>query len=74
MIEDILMNYDLLQLQEATSMASLMAGLASQLPGGHLDEGPLAPVGELDPATGLFYNPSSSKFFKPFPAHLGKSP
>lgn len=42
-------------------MASLMAGLASQLPGAHLDEGPLAPVGELDPVTGLFYNPSSSK-------------
>lgn len=42
-------------------MASLMAGLASQLPGSHLDEGPMPPVGELDPATGLFYNPSSSK-------------
>lgn len=47
--------------QEGTSMASLMAGLASQLPGAHLDEGSLAPVGELDPVTGLFYNPSSSK-------------
>ncbi|XP_050719963.1 mucin-5AC-like isoform X2 [Eriocheir sinensis] len=46
---------------EGTSMASLMAGLASQLPGAHLDEGPLAPVGELDPVTGLFYNPSSSE-------------
>lgn len=46
---------------DATSMASLMAGLASQLPGGHLDEGPLAPVRELDPATGLFYNPSSTE-------------
>ncbi|KAG0728649.1 BRCA2-interacting transcriptional repressor EMSY [Chionoecetes opilio] len=44
---------------EGTSMASLMAGLASQLPGAHLDEGGLAPVGELDPVTGLFYNPSS---------------
>ena len=42
-------------------MASLMAGLASHLPGTHLDEGSLAPVGELDPVTGLFYNPSSSK-------------
>ncbi|XP_063870292.1 BRCA2-interacting transcriptional repressor EMSY-like isoform X4 [Scylla paramamosain] len=46
---------------EGTSMASLMAGLVSQLPGTHLDEGPLAPVGELDPVTGLFYNPSSSE-------------
>ncbi|ROT78590.1 EMSY protein [Penaeus vannamei] len=46
---------------EATSMASLMAGLASQLPGSHLDEGPMPPVGELDPATGLFYNPSSTE-------------
>lgn len=46
---------------EGTSMASLMAGLASQLPGAHLDEGSLAPVGELDPVTGLFYNPSSSE-------------
>ncbi|XP_042223764.1 BRCA2-interacting transcriptional repressor EMSY-like isoform X5 [Homarus americanus] len=46
---------------EATSMASLMAGLASQLPVAHLDDGSLAPVGELDPATGLFYNPSSTE-------------
>ncbi|KAK8731643.1 hypothetical protein OTU49_007403, partial [Cherax quadricarinatus] len=46
---------------EAASMASLMAGLASQLPGGHMDDGSLAPVGELDPATGLFYNPSSTE-------------
>nr|XP_045624212.1 flocculation protein FLO11-like [Procambarus clarkii] len=46
---------------EQTSMASLIAGLTSQLPGGHLDDGSLAPVGELDPATGLFYNPSSTE-------------
>lgn len=48
---------------ESTSISNLMAGLASQLPGasGHLGEGGIPPVGELDPATGLFYNPSSSE-------------
>lgn len=48
---------------EGTSISNLMAGLASQLPGGsgHLGEGGIPPVGELDPATGLFYNPSSSE-------------
>ncbi|KAK3885857.1 hypothetical protein Pcinc_009956 [Petrolisthes cinctipes] len=48
---------------EGTSISNLMAGLASQLPGapGHLVEGGIPPVGELDPATGLFYNPSSSE-------------
>ncbi|KAK7084576.1 hypothetical protein SK128_014771, partial [Halocaridina rubra] len=45
---------------EATSMASLMAGLSSQLGSSHIvDANALPPVGELDPATGLFYNPSS---------------
>ena len=51
-----------LSFQEAASMASLISGLSSQLPGGHIDGSALPPVGELDPATGLFYNPSSSKY------------
>ncbi|MPC22840.1 hypothetical protein E2C01_015867 [Portunus trituberculatus] len=57
---------------EGTSMASLMAGLVSQLPGAHLDEGPLAPVGELDPVTGLFYNPSSSESLSDSNSNSGK--
>ncbi|XP_068226881.1 BRCA2-interacting transcriptional repressor EMSY isoform X4 [Palaemon carinicauda] len=46
---------------EAASMASLISGLSSQLPGGHIDGSALPPVGELDPATGFFYNPSSTE-------------